>query len=72
MTDLLVTGESVKTLQEIADRQQLRASVEELSKEFVRYTSVTAAAVNDLHQNMIGNRAKVYNELHVWASGLQK
>eukprot|EP00974_Lingulodinium_polyedra_P101662 9845191-Lingulodinium_polyedra.AAC.1 len=61
MTYMRVTGESVKTLQEIADRQQLRATVEELSKEFMRFTSATAAAVNSLHQNMIRNHAKVYN-----------
>eukprot|EP00974_Lingulodinium_polyedra_P089185 8648872-Lingulodinium_polyedra.AAC.2 len=45
-------------MREIAKQQQLRANVEDLSKEFTRYTSVTAAAVDDLHQNMIGNHAK--------------
>eukprot|EP00974_Lingulodinium_polyedra_P120772 11176386-Lingulodinium_polyedra.AAC.1 len=62
----------MKTLQEIADRQQLQANVEELPKEFTRYTSATAAAVNALHQTIVGNHVKMHNASRAWASDLER
>eukprot|EP00974_Lingulodinium_polyedra_P033617 3233846-Lingulodinium_polyedra.AAC.1 len=46
----------------MADQQHLRASVEELS--------ITAAAANELHHNMVGNCRQLKSELHLWATDL--
>eukprot|EP00974_Lingulodinium_polyedra_P021797 2104941-Lingulodinium_polyedra.AAC.1 len=47
--------DSMNALQSMAEKQQLRASVDELSKEFMSYAIVTIASVRELHQNMEGN-----------------
>eukprot|EP00974_Lingulodinium_polyedra_P006948 659176-Lingulodinium_polyedra.AAC.1 len=48
----------MKTLQAMAAQQQLRASVEELSRECMSYTAVAAATMHELQQNMVSNYMK--------------
>ena len=71
MTEIQAVGESMRTPQAMADQQQLRANVEELSREFTSYTTVTAATVNELHQNTVGNCRQMQSELRLWATDLE-
>eukprot|EP00974_Lingulodinium_polyedra_P002872 268838-Lingulodinium_polyedra.AAC.1 len=61
----------MKTLQAMAAQQQLRASVEELSREFMSYTAVAAATLNELQQNTVSNYMRMQNDLHLWATDLE-
>eukprot|EP00974_Lingulodinium_polyedra_P021985 2121667-Lingulodinium_polyedra.AAC.1 len=71
LTESHKVTDSMNALQSMAEQQQLRASVDELSKEFMSYAAVTTASVRELHQNMVSNCRYTQQELHRWATDLE-
>eukprot|EP00974_Lingulodinium_polyedra_P098250 9523061-Lingulodinium_polyedra.AAC.1 len=55
LTEVHSVTDSTNALQSMAEPQQLRANVDEVSKELMSYATVTTASVKELHQNMASN-----------------
>eukprot|EP00974_Lingulodinium_polyedra_P001375 130068-Lingulodinium_polyedra.AAC.1 len=71
LTEVHKGTDSTNAFQSMAGQQQLRASVDELSKEFMSYAIVTAASARELHQNMVNSCRYTQQELHRWATDLE-
>eukprot|EP00974_Lingulodinium_polyedra_P114590 11095035-Lingulodinium_polyedra.AAC.1 len=63
ITERIKITDNMTALQ-MAEQQRLRSNVDEFSKEFMSYATVTTASVQELHKNMVISCQRTQQELH--------